>query len=112
MLLSYNALSYVVSPQGKQTRDIVFKWSATPLDVVFLNPVVVGVTNAQIEVRSLLNGNLLETKSCMTSHVLGVRATKTAFNSQLFVASPNSATDGSQSSTQILRFLFGDAAEL
>eukprot|EP00160_Parvularia_atlantis_P013963 Unigene3204_Nuclearia_a/m.9822 Unigene3204_Nuclearia_a/g.9822 ORF Unigene3204_Nuclearia_a/g.9822 Unigene3204_Nuclearia_a/m.9822 type:complete len:1313 (-) Unigene3204_Nuclearia_a:5-3943(-) len=110
VLLSYNNLSCVVSTDGKQARDVVFKWSATPLHVDFLSPVVVGVTATQIEVRSLLNGNLLETRPCITAAVLCTRPSATPFASQLVVASPNQGAE--EPSQQIMRLIYTTSAEL
>jgi len=63
VLISYGNVTIPVSEEGKKVKDIVFKWSSLPKAVARVGPFILGVSATQIEMRSAVNGSLLETKS-------------------------------------------------
>ncbi|KYQ89404.1 RapGAP/RanGAP domain-containing protein [Tieghemostelium lacteum] len=60
ILLCFNNIGIFVDEKGNKTRSYELKWGSTPSSLALVPSYILGISGPLIEVRSLLNGNIIQ----------------------------------------------------
>ncbi|EFA76528.1 RapGAP/RanGAP domain-containing protein [Heterostelium album PN500] len=67
ILLCFNNIGFFVDEKGTRTRNFDIKWGSIPSSIVLLPHYVLGISGQLIEVRTLLNGNIIQSLPTLQS---------------------------------------------
>jgi len=70
LLLTYNHFSVFQHLNATGDKDVEFYWNSTPLSVVCAFPYIIGFTSNHIEIRLVVNGNLVHTIAIPCIHFI------------------------------------------
>eukprot|EP01132_Coremiostelium_polycephalum_P004121 gene4121-5157_t len=100
ILLCFNNIGFFVDEKGTKTRGFEFKWGSIPSSLVLLPSYALGISGNLIEVRSLLNGFIIQsisTESDLTSghnNLELLSSSPTTLNHNLLLNNHNSSVGG------------------
>ncbi|KJE90553.1 hypothetical protein CAOG_08551 [Capsaspora owczarzaki ATCC 30864] len=95
----YNNLGVFVNRRGQSTRSLIVRWTIMPNFVVYAFPNILGFSTNSIEVRTLVNGNLIQVIPLQSTQLITVRnSTKQIFVANSYTINQNTANEAVVSS--------------